>query len=339
MSAISPFTGQHFAYAYGRIGVLKQFLLVQSDVDRLLGCHNKREAEKILTELSLTSKIDQGITSWMEILNAVENWVYKETRQMCPPVKQPVMQILWLEADLPLISYLLKKHHRFTSSVSKEPQSNLSAYGKDALKELINEDKTGNLPDHLIGFINKTKLKKYEKPDQIDTEVAQYIADLQLSLARASGSTHILNYVRHNIDLHNIRTALRFIKKENATGLSLHLTGGGTIPLSKLKASLADIVSAVDQSPISYDLGEKIRQGEEDRNIFERGCSDVIAEDIARMWNVPMSVEPLFAFAAITLNHLKLLRVILIGKSNELSPQDIKRIIPPFIPPSYYVLS
>jgi len=79
-----------------------------------------------------------------------------------------------------------------------------------------------------------------------------------------------------------------------------------------------------------------VREGAEDTNVIEQGCSEVIASDIARMWNVPLTIDPLFAFAALTISQLRLLRVLLIAKRNGLSPQEVKKVLPPFLSASHY---
>jgi len=57
------------------------------------------------------------------------------------------------------------------------------------------------------------------------------------------------------------------------------------------------------------------------------------------MWNIPLSIEPVFAFAALAQSQLALLRALIIGKRANLDPQTIKKMLPPFLSASHYVLS
>ncbi len=329
MSAVQSLIGQHFAYASGRTGVLQQLLLTASDRDRLLGAADLKEAEAIMTELKITSPIDQGLEKSDEILQAIGAWVRKEVDTMAPASKRPAFHILWLEEDAPMLSYLLKEHHGLTSAVSTQPQSGMTAYGTDALKALVQEGTTGSLPTHLIDIVKKVKAMSDATPLSIDSAVAQYIATVQLSLARASGSHALKKYVQHKIDLNNIRTALR---------QSDDLIVGGSLPLAALTKDVPSLLGAIDRSSLPYELSEGIRKAADDANALEHALSKVIADDIAHMWNIPLSIEPVFAFAALALSQMRLLRVLLIGKRANMSPQEIKLMLPPFLSASHYVL-
>lgn len=334
----SPTIGQEFAFAQGRIGVLKQSLLSQSDVDRLLGAHDKKAVEQIFTELKITNNVDQGIQKGDTMLVAIAGWMRSEVEQMTPQNKQVIFTILWLEGDAPVLAYLLKKHHGFVSEISVEPTPGFSAYNSEQLRALVERDETMEIPSHLVDFVHRIKAMENLTAKIIDTEVAQYVANTRLRLARTSGSKDILLYVKHLIDSSNIRTALR-LRDSDASEVLPYLLEGGTIKKEDLAKSQADILKTMKKSGISYQLSDLLAQNTIDVNAIEQALTYIVSEDIARMWNVPLSIEPLFAFAAITSLQIKLLRMILIGKRNELTPQEIKAALPPFISASHYVLS
>jgi len=291
----SPLVGQHFAFAHGRTGVLQQLLLTQSDVDRLLGASSGREVEKILTELKLTSNIDQGISDGNAILQATAAWIRAEVEQMSPEASKDVFNILWLEGDTPILSYLIKDALNFTSAISEVPVSGLTAYDPEALRLLVQEKKSGKLPQDLVDFVTGLLKREDLDPQTIDEEVASFVATVSHSLAHMSGSADIEEYVSNKIAITKTRTQLR-------------------------KGEEVEHKSFVDAENL------------------EQGFSRITAHDIAKMWNTPLSIEPLFAFAATAVQQLKLVRMILIGKRNDLSPQEIKQALPPFLSASHYVL-
>jgi len=94
----------------------------------------------------------------------------------------------------------------------------------------------------------------------------------------------------------------------------------------------------IDRSSLSFTLTEDLLDLTDDPGALERELAKVLASDIAHMWNIPLSIEPVFAFAALALSHLRLLRVLLMGKRNGLSPQEIKKLLPPFVSASHYVI-
>ena len=335
MTAIQSLIGQEFAYAHGRSGVLQQLLLTQSDLDRLLGASGGKEVEQILIELKMTSIIDQGIREGNDVLNAVGAWIRKEVEQMTPLSRQPIFNILWMEGDAPFLAYLLKEKQGLTSPISTEPTSGISAYSSDALRALVRDDDEGTLPEHLVSFVKEMSEEQDLDARTIDTRVSQYVANTSLALARAANSKLIQRYVQHLIDLQNIRTALRLADEEDEVCLP-YLLEGGTIDSNDLAGPLENTIKAIGRSNLGYFLNDCL-QTIDDVNALERNLSEVIAVDIADMWNVTLSIEPTFAFAAIAIAQLKLLRMILIGKRNGLSPQDIKKALPPFLSATHYL--
>jgi len=330
---MEPMIGQKFAYAYGRTGVLQLLLLKQSDVDRLLGARDRNETEKILTELKLTTQIDQGISKGDAILQALRSWIRREVEQMSAPAKRPVFSILWSQGDEALLCYLLKEKRGLTSAVSTEPETSLTAHDPEELRAFVAEGIEGQLPSHFVKFVRELQEKPDLTPQEIDHAVTQFFALLRLRLARSSGSRLIKQYVQHTIDLQNIRTALRAYEEEERSAALLE---GGEIAPDKLRGNRESVLAAVNRSSLPYELSESIERAGDDPIALERTCADVLAGDITRMWNVPLSIEPLFAFAAIALSNITLIRTVLIGKDSGFSPQEIKKMLPPFIAATHY---
>jgi len=317
------------------MGVLKLLLMEQSDVDRMLGARDLKEVEKILTELKLTSVIDQGINEGRAILEAVGTWMRREVEQMSPDEADEIFHILWLENDAPVISYFIKQKLNLTSEISKEPLSGMSAFDPDEIKQFIKDGSQGALPMHLTDFITEMLGGEESNAKEVDTAVAAYIANLQLELAGRSGSEHIKSFVSHKIDLNNIRTAVRLNKEEEDEVLP-YLLGGGTIPAKELAGDKDKIVSAIEHSGLFMFLPNDLETLFSDPIEFEQLAAHIVATDVSKMWNVPLSIDPLFAFAAITNNQLKLIRTILIAKRSELTPQETKQSLPPFLTASNF---
>ena len=133
----------------------------------------------------------------------------------------------------------------------------------------------------------------------------------------------------------NIRIALR-LREENADD-SVFIQGG-SLDLKRLAGNLEGIVKAIERSHLPFSLGEAVRKSADSPNDLELALSEVTASDIAHMWNTPLSIEPVFAFAALAQSQVALLRALVIGKRAALDPQSIKQMLPPFISASHYVL-
>ncbi|MBM3231301.1 V-type ATPase subunit [Candidatus Peregrinibacteria bacterium] len=333
--------GHDIAYAHGRIAVLQQLLLSRSDVDRLLGAHDAREVAKIFIELRLTSRIDQGIADPDAVLTAVAHWVREEVLAMAPSKSLDAFDILWLEGDVPLLAYLLKQKLGLTSAISQEPAPAFTLYAPALWKELFSSTehslRSEQYPVSAKKVVSHVLALKDPTPASIDTIAAQWGANEQLRIAKRYGSDHILRYVRHTIDVKNIRTALRSIERPQEERKQL-LVAGGTVPVRGFLGDRKDIAHAVEMADLGYDLAAEIRKEHVDIQRLEQSLSSVVAADIADMWNVPLSSEPLFAFATLAFTQITLLRTILLVKRAGFSPQETKRVLPPFLPGTHYVL-
>lgn len=322
--------GQHYAFAHGRLGVLRQSLLSKTDMDRLLGAHDLREVERILTELKFTAVIDQSLRTADAILNALAQWIRREAEEMVDTSKHHAFNILWIENDLPLLAYLLKRRAGLTSAISTEPETGVTAYDPAALRALVDQGEAKDLPPRLVGFVQSVRILVDPTPAQIDTLVARFGAEERLALARQVGSDLITRFVRHTIDAQNIRTALRLLQAHESDPASF-LLDGGTIKPASLLGSVENVRRAIASSDFHFHLLKPLNDDLERPTALERGLSDVLADDIDRMWDRPLGVEPPFAFAATALSQLRVMRAAILGKRNMLSPQDIKQILPPFI--------
>jgi len=296
-------------------------LLEQTDLDRMLGAASAREVEKILTEVKMTNVIDQRISEGNAIIEAVGGWMRNQVEQMSPEEKRRIFHILWLENDCALMAHVIKKHHGLLSEVGEEPMSSMTSYKKEEYENL--------------DFILDLKKREEITAQEVDTAVSNFVAGLQMGLAYKSGSEFIETYMSHNIDLKNIRTALRLAKSEIPEVLPF-LLEGGTISRKELAGDKDVIISVLKRSNLDYYLPDDLETLLSDPVAFEQAAAHIISSDFAKMWNVPLSIEPLFAFAAITMNQLKVVRTILIAKQAELSPQETKKMLPPFLTASNF---
>jgi hypothetical protein len=94
----------------------------------------------------------------------------------------------------------------------------------------------------------------------------------------------------------------------------------------------------VELAELGYGVADAIRKNPADARSIEQALSEVTAADIAEMWNIPLKLEPVFAFAALAFSQMRLLRAMLLGKRAGFSPQELKQVLPPFIPATHYAL-
>lgn len=326
MPTLATASAQRFAYGHGRVGVLQEYLLSQSDVDRLVAARTTAELSRLLGELKISTQVEV-VSNPHRFINAIERWLQKELRSMVGDEHAAVFDILWLKDDAALLAYLLKQHHGYTSDISTEPHVGATAFDPEDLRLLVNGGDPLHVPTSLRRCVRSMTADRSLTPQSIDTRVAQYIVDEELTLARAA-SPNILLYVAHHIDLLNIRTARRLRKDERPED---HLLRGGEIDVTRFSLDPARLASLVRGSSLGSALADSIQTSEDSSITLERGLAKAIAIDLAHMRSAALTLEPIFAFGAIAQSQLKLLRTILIGKAAHLSSEELKRLLPPFL--------
>jgi vacuolar-type H+-ATPase subunit C/Vma6 len=331
MSALASAFRQDYAYGYGRIGVLQEYLLSQGDVERLLNAKGEADLSRALTELKISSHVEFN-SNPHRFINNLEQWLKREVISLVPKDECRLFDILWLKNDASFLAYLLKKHHGFTSDLSTEPHVGATAYDTADLRSLVNTGKVGtDVPDALVQFVLSRRGTRPASPQDIDTAVAQFTVDMQMTLAERSGSHAIEEYVAHHIDLQNIRTARRLSKDEVPED---HLQRGGHIDVEHFSTDPDRLVTLVQESSLPSGLLEDLLTATDPETssvLLERGLAKAIAHDIGAMRNHVLTIEPIFAFASIAQSQLRLLRTILVGKAAGLSPDETRKLLPPFL--------
>jgi len=331
MSA-STRSGNDFAYAAGRVGVLQQRLLGTTDVDRLVGAHNERELQQIITETKFTSVVTGDMETLDELVARMELWLHKELEDMTPDDARPALDILWLKEDAPLISSLLKRYFGFTKveTDSRSPSSHDPAL----LRDLILNGKTHHeLPTHLTLFIQRQKRKDHQTPALIDASVARYVARTQTELAKHSGSRQLQLYVKHQIDLQNLRIARRLKDSDDAS--KIFLPGGEVDPLL-LVGDRRKAATALRGTSLHFAFTEEFETADDSSIAIERSLVKALAHDVAHMRANILGLESTFAYAIIALSQLRILRTIIIAKRAGLSNTEIRDMLPPFLSTSPY---
>jgi V/A-type H+-transporting ATPase subunit C len=322
--------GQNYAYGYGRVGVLQQYLFSTSDIERMLDARDEKHLMEILSELRFTNQILGDISQDKELIPAMERWLKKEVEGMVPDYQKDIFGILWLRNDAAQLAHLLKQFLSLTSSLSIIPDPGVTEYDPEDLRSLVLNGMPGSLPRELTSFVSDIKDRRNIGPQEIDGEVGKFVARMQRTYAEHSGSHIIDEYVRHMIDLQNIRTASRLRPGDDS---NVHLLPGGDINPFMLVSDSQHLASQIrKRTLLSADVSEGMTGLTDDSSIaLERGLATAIAHNVARMRAVPLGIEPIFAFALIALSQIKILRTIIIGKSVGLSADEIRDMLPPFL--------
>ncbi len=323
MSVSSFLGGQNTAYGYGRLGILQQKLLTGNDVDRLVMSHSPAEFERVLNEIAFTEPV-RGMPV-QKMVAGMEQWLRRELNSMLPEPENEVFSILWLREDSARLSYLLKKHFHLTSNLQLPSDENVE---DSPLGHLVLKGESGEVMSEVADFILPLRLKTELTVAEIDTLVAKFVAEEQVRIAHRSGKTLIERYVRHLIDLQNLRTVHRLHSDDV---IEDHLLPGGSIDFEQTGRNNASIAAALRLAGFNANLTDLFSQSPETGLEMERAIGEAIGHEVVTMRSIPLSVESLLAYGVVAMSQLKVLRTVLIGKNAGLRSEEIRTMLPPFL--------
>lgn len=333
MLVSSLLSGQGYAYGYGRIGVLQEYLLTEQDIDRLVSA-DLATFTQLLTELKIAKSIDWTADP-RELVRELERWLKHETEALVPMRERSVFDILWLKSDASFLAYLLKQRSGFTSAASTEPEVTATAFDPKMLRSLVQGQAVGFAPPELMSFVQSVRQNAKLTPQEIDTAVGRFVAERQTMLAAKSGSVLIQQYTAHHIDLQNILIARRLGRDDKPAD---HLLPGGRILTRSFTGVPGVLSELVRFSSLPSGLADVLEDGSDEASILlQRALAKAVAHDIALMRDRVLTIEPLFAFAAVAQSQFRVLRTIVVGKLAHLSPADIRKMLPPFLSASPFI--
>jgi hypothetical protein len=221
-----------------------------------------------------------------------------------------------------------------TSSIAEKPLSTLSLCTEEDLRVFFN-DPTSHVP--MARELRSLKKTIDEAGDvsgkDIDAIVASWSASISLKRAKKYGSARIVAYVRHTIDLHNVRSYIRF--RDDA---SKYMLQGGLLPLSTFRGNHTTFRMNLARTPYDFLVSDAMDRNDEEWIALELAIATLRTDDLHAMWNTTLGPEPVFAFFATILEQSAVLRALMIGKENGFAPQEIKRALPPLLTASHYSL-
>jgi len=138
--------------------------------------------------------------------------------------------------------------------------------------------------------------------------------------AKKSDNAFVIDVIKALIDFTNIKTRIRVEKMgKGAAFLEKALLSGGTIG----EKALLDLSSS---NPFSgtyfgecYDLGKK-----EGITSFEKYVDDYIIEFAKKAKYMPLTIEPLIAYLLAKENEIKTVRIIMVGKENNIEAETLR---------------
>lgn len=173
-------------------------------------------------------------------------------------------------------------------------------------------------------------LAKTGDPQAVDILLDRGILAAMRQKAEEIGNPFVTKYVESQIDIANIRAAVRLKRLgKNAFFLGKVLAPGGRIPVAALTEAYTKgydaILAVVSSSPYEKALEpafDSIRTGGS-LSLFEKLCDNALVEVLDAVRRIPFGIEPLLAYLAAKEGETKAARIVMASKLAGVPSQQI----------------
>lgn len=337
-----------YAYAIGRIRVIEKGLLDVEKFNRMVNSGTPAEALKILLEIGYggaSTEATVDVFQYEDILKREREKLYQLLRELSG--ESTIFDVFLLKNDYHNIKVILKSE--FIGEIERNNNSNMESNIKNlmvsgtlpvmqikaSIKERTLEEFYGTMKEGIkeaIDTFNRTR-----DPRQIDLILDKACFLHMNQLANSFGSPFLKDIVEIFIDLANINTFLR-IKNLNISNLDISLEllekslllGGNVkadIFINNMESALEDFLKSMESSPYYNICKEGISDFINGKGLtkFERLADDYVINFVKRSKYKILGIEPLIGYLIAKENELKNVRIIMVGKINNINPEMIRK--------------
>ncbi|MGL4772897.1 MAG: V-type ATP synthase subunit C [Clostridium sp.] len=314
-----------------RIRVLETRLLDKSKLERMIDANSPEEAIKVLSETEYSSSsVDLKRAENYEVLLSEEiKKLFSSMYEMCP-VKS-VVDLMSIKYDYHNIKVIIKG-----KILDKDFSYMLIPVGKvDAqkLKLDIESDNLGDLPSVMREGIESAvkDFEEHKDPQRIDVIIDKYMFKEMKEISNQIKDTFVDKYVSSLIDTTNLKTLLR-VKTQNKGRdfLNFVCIEGGKIGKDTILALYNDTPENIAAKLGYTDYAEILKQGidaylaSKSANLFEKLADNYTMDMMKEAKYIPFGLEPVLAYIYAKETEIKVIRIIMVGKLNNITGEVIR---------------
>lgn len=311
--------------------IFEKSLLDLSTINKLIDSTDYEEFKRILSDTSygeLANSINSR-TEFDEGLDEEANKMYREFQRM---IKDPeLIEILTAKYTFHNLKTLLK--NRILDEDLMYLILRVNDYDYEGIYSEIMEHGKVSKDKPFSEYVNKA-LEEYndsKDPQRLDMQMDMFQYEYMLSLAKETNSSIIVEYVRNLIDAQNINMTLRAKQQNHRVNcVADFLIDGGNIPreiyLTYYFEDIGEIIKEFKSYNIYKSLEEALdRYGEDGKLLHFRQTTDFYLDQISiRGKKITYGPEVLFSYMLRKEREIRILRTIVIGKINDLTPDEIR---------------
>lgn len=211
---------------------------------------------------------------------------------------------------------------------------NIEDFDNEFIYTAIKTENYSSLPDE-IGDLVKKVLKDFEEnkdPQRIDILIDKIMFGELLKESKNINSDFLTKYIQILIDVFNVKTLFR-IKKLNLNRALFDdvIVSGGNIALSNLKMIFSEPKENILNRFLMTNMYKYIKEGLEnyvnsdDLNILDKELDDYLMEYLKNAKIITTGLAPIIGYINAKENEIKNIRIVLVGKINNVDSDSIKR--------------
>ncbi len=317
-----------YGYAVGRIKVRELNLLnrqrlgrlIEADFDEALHILEEMDYGEYLKGARVASDVDAGLMRFLQELYIL----LKEIT----PAGSHIAEFLLDRYDFHNLKVLLKQ--RCCGDGKDGLLLNLGTLDPDTLQAAL--ENPAKLPAHMIGPVFEILTLPEVTSQWVDTIVDRYFFEHRLALAHEERSGFMEEFARTSLDLANLKILLRAKNLSKDAGfLWRALADGGRVDKAWLVSLVAmpaeEMLHALGRSKYAAGLLPFLEVEDEQIRLtdYDKRADDLLMAQLHRALQIAVGVEPILGYMRGRENDVTVLRIILMGKLHNLSPEAIER--------------
>ena len=320
-----------FTQVIPRLRVLETRLLDKAKIDRMIDSSSANEAVKVLRETEYANVMSnvKRAEDYEEMLKNELKRIYNEVYDMSP--SKELVDIMSIKYDYHNVKVILKGMF-----LEKDFSNMLIHVGKteaDKLNGIINNNSLVDLDAIMRSGVEEVIEDFNSKKDsqRIDIILDKAMFEEMKSIAKELNDKFTSDYISALIDLTNVKTLLR-VKRQNKSRefLLSVIIDGGNIDKDTLVQLLTDSTENISSKLSFTNYVDVLKNGIEEyikngsASLLEKLVDNYIMEMMKSAKMIPFGGEPLLAYIYAKETEIKVIRIIMVGKLNNITAEVIR---------------
>lgn len=320
-----------FIQGVTRIRVLENKLLNKAAIEKMVDAKDLEEVFRTLGDTEYANAVTAvaGPEEYEGVLQNELERIYKLVREISP--EQSVVDLMALKYDYHNIKVMIKE-----SIMEKDFSRLYSKVGTIDFQKLKTQFTSGEYRDmdpvfkEVVLAVLKDYVEKKD-PQRIDILTDRFYFEHLLRLAEESGIELFKEHVKDLIDFINVSSAIRLKKQEKDLKFFEEvILENGNIDkeavLSTVGETVESMINRFRNSRISKELSKGLEDYLESGRLssFEKHMDNYLMRLNKSSKSVTFGPEPLFSYLVAKEMEIKILRIIMVSKQNNIPPDAIR---------------